>query len=303
MLPAHPGVGGIRFCLGGNVFGWTADHDTSFAILDYFYEIGGRMVDTADCYSNGVSEKLIGEWMESRAVRKDMLIGTKMGIAGTPGTLKPTNIAAALQGALDRLRTDYVDIFYAHNDEPHTPQDEVAAGFDALVRQGRVREIGASNFSQKRFIDALESADRLGATPYTVLQPGFNLVSRESYSQELQEICVTRGIAVFPYFGLASGYLTGKYRTEDDFARAGSRGEWARGYATKGSAVMTVLDELNTETGRTHAQISLAWLNNQPAIAAPLASGRDVRQVQELCAVTSFELTADQLERLTAAQR
>jgi aryl-alcohol dehydrogenase-like predicted oxidoreductase len=301
MPHSHPAGGGIRFCLGGNVFGWTADENSSFAVLDRFYEIGGRMIDTADCYSNGTSEKIIGAWMQTRGVRKDILVGTKMGIAGAPGTLEPANVAAALDAALERLKTDYVDIFYAHNDEPQTPQDEVAAGFDALIHAGKAREIGASNFSTARFISALESADRTGITPYTVLQPGFNLVSRENYPRQLQNICVKRGIAVFPYFGLASGYLTGKYRTEDDFAKAGSRGEWARNYAQNSGTVLAVLDQLTAETKRTHAQISLAWLSAQPGIAAPLASGRNVEQLEELCDVTSFDLTVDQLERLTAA--
>lgn len=300
-LGQHAAIGGIRLALGGNVFGWTADRDTSMEILDSFYASGGRMIDTADCYANGKSEEIIGEWLRSRGVRKDVLIGTKMGVAGTPGMLEAANVARALEAALHRLQTDYVDIFYAHKDEPKTPQDEVAAGFDVLVKAGKVRELGASNFVPERFVGALDSAARHGLRPYTILQPGFNLIWRENFPSSLQTMCLERGIAVLPYFGLASGFLTGKYRTEADLEKAGIRSPWVLEYARKGSAALAILDTLAAETGATHAQLSLAWLNAQPAVAAPLASGRNALQVRALCDSTQLVLTSEQLARLTAA--
>jgi aryl-alcohol dehydrogenase-like predicted oxidoreductase len=301
LTKSHPAIGGLRFALGGNVFGWTADRDTSFAILDCFYERGGRMVDTAEAYANTESEKIIGAWMADRGVRKHMLIGTKTGVMGKPGMLKPETLAAALEASLDRLQTDYVDIYYAHRDEPQTPQAEVAAGFDALVKAGKVREAGASGFTFDRLQGALSAARDNGLTPYTVFQPGFNLVSRSDFPRALQALCVENEIAVFPYFGLASGYLTGKYRTPEDFERAGNRGKWAKAYAQDDGRALAALDQIAAETGATQGQIALAWLAAQPSIAAPLASGKKVAQVEELCAFTSLKLTANQLTRLDAA--
>jgi len=184
---SHHAIGGIRLCLGGNVFGWTADEDASFAILDAFYEAGGRMVDTAQCYSfwveghsGGESETVIGNWLAARGVRSEMLIATKTGVMAQPGDLAPHKVAEELEKSLERLQTDYVDLYYAHRDEETTPLDEIAAGFDALEKAGKVREIGASNFTAERLEEAYEAAEAFGYVPYTVLQNEFNLVNRDA---------------------------------------------------------------------------------------------------------------------------
>lgn len=303
----HHSIGGIRLCLGGNVFGWTADEDASFAVLDRFYEAGGRMVDTAQCYSfwvpghvGGESETVIGKWLASRGVRKDVLIATKTGVMAQPGDLHPHKVAQELDKSLERLQTDYVDLYYAHRDEEHTPIEEIAAGFDALVEEGKVRELGASNFSALRLEEAFEAAEAFGYTPYTVLQNEYNLVNRDGHNADIQAVCHRHGIAHLPYFGLAAGFLTGKYRSVDDFAQS-ARGQGMDRFFDKGQPVLKVLDEVVAETGATHAAIALAWLNAQPGIAAPIASARTVEQLEVLLPSVSLELSEDQLARLTAA--
>lgn len=304
----HPSIGGIRLCFGGNVFGWTLDRDASFAILDAFYEAGGRMIDSAEGYSSwipgnkgGESEAIIGEWMESRGVRKDMLIGTKTGMGGPPYALKPEKVSAALEGSLERLRTDYVDLYYAHRDDKTTPLDEVISGYDALVKSGKARELGASNYTVERLGAVTKLADRMGMTPFTVLQPEFNLVSRGEYQGSLQALCVDRDIAVLPYYGLAAGFLSGKFRKPEDWAgssRASSLDKFA-GYG--GFDVLTVMDEVAAETGATLAQIALAWLNTQPGIVAPIVSATKPDQLTDLLGAARLELSAEQVARLDAA--
>jgi aryl-alcohol dehydrogenase-like predicted oxidoreductase len=305
MAIAHPGLGGVRIVFGGNVFGWTIDQDQSFAVLDAFYERGGRMIDSAEGYSSwvpgnkgGESETIIGAWMESRGVRSEMKIGTKTGMGGPPGALAPAKVAAALQGSLDRLRTDYVDLYYAHRDEPQTPLDEVVEGFDALVRTGKVRELGASNFATERLAQSLDIAARKGLTGYTVLQPGYNLVWRGEFPLELHRLAVERGLAVLPYYSLAAGFLSGKYRSPEDLT--GARGGSAKMFAENGWRALPVLDAVARETGSTPSEVALAWLAAQPAIYAPIASGTSLAQVEQLCAAARLELSPDQLARLTA---
>lgn len=305
MTKAHGGLGGIPMVFGGNVFGWTIDRDRSFAVLDAFYEGGGRMIDSAECYSNwvpgnqgGESEAIIGEWLESRGVRAEMRIATKTGMGGPPGALAPAKVAAALDASLERLRTDYVDLYYAHRDETQTPMDEVVAGFDALVQSGKVRELGASNFATERFEAALDSAARQGLVGYTVLQPGYNLVWRGEFPRSLHQLAVDRGIAVLPYYALASGFLTGKYRSADDFT--GMRGGGARTFAEGGWQALPVLEAIAGEMDATMAEVALAWLTAQPAIHAPIASATSPEQVAQLCAAAALVLSDDQLARLTA---
>lgn len=304
-MVANQGLSGIRLCFGGNVFGWTIDRDQSFAVLDAFYEGGGRMIDSAEGYSSwvagnkgGESETIIGAWLESRGVRSEMKIATKTGMGGPPGALAPEKVAAALEGSLERLRTDYVDLYYAHRDEAQTPLDTAVAGFGALVKAGKVRELGASNFTAERLALSLDSAARQGLTGYTVLQPGYNLVWRGEFPRELHQLAVDRGLAVLPYYALAAGFLTGKYRTPEDLT--GARGGSARMFAEAGWRALPVLAEVARETGATMGTVALAWLSAQPAIYAPVASGTSVRQVEELCAAARLELSPDQLARLTA---
>jgi aryl-alcohol dehydrogenase-like predicted oxidoreductase len=305
MGDAQAGLGGIRMVFGGNVFGWTIDRDRSFAVLDAFYEGGGRMIDSADGYSSwvpgnkgGESETIIGAWLESRGVRGEMRITTKTGMGGPPGALAPDTVARALAASLDRLRTDYVDLYYAHRDEPQTPIDEVVAGLDVLVRRGAVRSLGASNFTTARLAQSLDSAARQGLTGYSVLQPGYNLVWRGEFPADLHALAVDRGLAVLPYYALAAGFLTGKYRTPDNLT--GTRGSSAKMFAEQGWQALPVLDAIAAETGATMAAVALAWLNAQPAVHAPVASGTTVEQVAQLCAAARLTLDADQLARLTA---
>jgi len=306
MAEAHPGIGGIGLCFGGNVFGWTLDRDQSFAILDSFYEAGGRMIDTAEGYSSwipgnkgGESETIIGEWMELRGVRKDMLIATKTGMGGPPLALKPDKVAAAIEGSLDRLRTDYVDIYYAHRDDRTTPLDKVISGYDDLVKAGKARELGASNYTAERLGAITKLADRMGMTPFSVLQPKFNLVWRHEYEGALQDLCIARGIAVLPYYGLASAFLSGKFRKPEDLEGT-ARGGGAREFAENGGwAMLPTLDQIAAETGTTPAQVALAWLRTQSGIAAPVASATKQEQLKDLIGSARLELDAAQVERLT----
>lgn len=308
MADTHPGIGGIKLCFGGNVFGWTLNRDRSFEILDAFYEAGGRMIDSAEGYSSwipgnrgGESESILGEWMELRGVRKDMLIATKTGMSGPPFALKPEKVAAAMEASLERLRTDYVDIYYAHRDDKTTPLDEVVSGYDDLVKLGKARELGASNYTAERLGAITRLADRMGMTPFTVLQPKFNLVWRHEYEGALQDLCVTRGIAVLPYYGLASAFLSGKFRKPEDLEGT-ARGGGAREFAENGGwAMLPVLDAVAQETGATPAQVALAWLRTQPGVAAPLASASKMEQLADLVASASLELDESQTKRLNDA--
>jgi aryl-alcohol dehydrogenase-like predicted oxidoreductase len=289
------------------VFGFTADEDTSFAILDRFYEHGGRMVDTAQGYSvwvpghvGGESETVIGKWLASRGVRSDMRIATKTGMFGKPGDLAPHKVAEELAKSLERLQTDYIDLYYAHRDEPETPVQEVIHGFDALVKQGLVREVGASNFDAERLAEAHTAAHSNGIVPYTVLQNEYNLVERDSYGPDLQRLCQERGIAMLPWFGLAAGFLTGKYRTREDLTRF-NRGSSIERFFDKGLTVLPVLDAVAAETGASHGAVALAWLMRQPSIAAPIASASKPEQLDVQFEALTLDLSEDQLARLTAA--
>ena len=303
----HWSIAGIPLVLGGNVFDFTADVDTSFAILDRFYEHGGRMVDTAQGYSDwvpghvgGESEAVIGKWLKSRGVRSEMRIATKTGMHGKPGDLQPGKVAEELNKSLDRLQTDYVDLYYAHRDEPQTPLEEVAGGFDALVKSGLVRELGASNYDANRLAAAHDAALSNGLTPFTVLQNEFNLVERDSYDSDLQRLCIDRGIAMLPWFGLAAGFLTGKYRTREDLQRF-NRGSSIERFFDKGLKVLPALDAVAAELGASHGAVALAWLMRQPGIAAPIASASKPEQLDVQFEALGLELSDDQLARLTAA--
>jgi aryl-alcohol dehydrogenase-like predicted oxidoreductase len=308
MPDSHPAIAGIRLVLGGNVFGWQLDTDKSFAVLDAFYEAGGRMIDTAEGYSawvpgnkGGESEAIIGAWQESRGVRGDIRIHTKTGMGGTPGALAPDKVAAALEGSLERLRTDYLDLYYAHYDEPQTPIEDVVSGFDALVKAGKIRSVGASNYAPDRLAAALDAADRLGLTGYSVLQPEYNLVARGGFEGPLQELSVARGIRVLPYYGLAAGFLTGKYASAEDWKGTSRAHSLDQAAAKGGWDVLAAMKDVSAEAGATFAEIALAWLNAQPAIAAPLASATSPRQVAELVKAATVALTPAQIQTLNTA--
>ena len=296
--------------LGGNVFGWTIDQPTSFAVLDAFVDAGGTMIDTADVYSawvpghtGGESETILGAWLQQSGKRDRVLIATKVGMLPGEGgeKLAPARIAAAAEASLKRLGTDRIDLYYAHQDDDATPQDAVLEAFGRLVDAGKVRVIGASNFHAARLQSANAAARDAGLPHYHVLQPEYNLVSRHAFEGELQDYCVTHNVAALPYYGLASGFLTGKYRTPDDLSqsvRGGRMGELLQG---KGAAVLAAMDAVAAETGASLAQIALAWLMAQPGVAAPIASATSVAQLRELTAAWDVTLSADQIDRLTAA--
>ena len=298
----NPALGGIRLVLGGNVFGWTAGQDTSFSILDTFFEAGGRMVDTADMYSawvpghkGGESETVLGAWMKAHGNRKEMRIATKLNGANQPGGLAPEKIAASLEASLKRLQTDYVDLYYAHRDDTQTPLDVIAGGFDVQVRAGKVRAVGASNFTAERLQAARQAALAGGFAPYTVIQNEYNLLVRGQHEGAMCDICTTQGVAALPYYGLAAGFLTGKYRTEADLAKS-PRGQGApKRHLAESLAMLERMDKVAAQTGATLAQIALAWVLARPGIAAPISSATSVAQVKELIGATRLSLSPEHL--------
>jgi aryl-alcohol dehydrogenase-like predicted oxidoreductase len=299
----HPGLGGIPLVFGGNVFGWTLDRDASFAVLDAFYEEGGRMIDTADGYSawvpgnkGGESETIIGAWLESRGVRADMRIATKTGMGGLPGGLKPEKVEAAIAASLERLRTDHVDLYYAHRHDPETPLDEVVSVYDAIVKRGQARELAASNHTAEQLEAVFATAARLGCATYSVLQPQYNLVWRQEYEGPLQDLCVARGMAVLPYYGLASGFLTGKFRSAADWAGSSRAAALAMFATPAGWERLEALRRLAERRGATMAQVALAWLRTRAGVQAPIASATSPAQVRELCASARIDPQGDELD-------
>jgi aryl-alcohol dehydrogenase-like predicted oxidoreductase len=304
----HPAIGGIRLVFGGNVFGWTIDQEQSFRVLDAFYEAGGRMIDSAEGYSSwvpgnkgGESEAVIGAWQESRGVRGQILIGTKTGMGGPPGALKPEAVGKALEGSLERLRSDYVDLYYAHRDDLVTPLDEVVEAYDTAFRTGKARELGASNYTAERLSAVIETAERLGRQPFTVMQPEYNLVIRSGYEGAMQNLCLAKGIAVLPFYGLASGFLSGKYSSASQWEGSPRAHALNQAAESGGWDILKVMAEVAAETGATQAQVAVAWLNAQPGIAAPLMSATSLEQLADLLAGARLQLSAEQVGRLAAA--
>ena len=307
------GTSGLRtppLVLGGNVFGWTVDKAESFRILDAFADAGGVMIDTADVYSawvddnkGGESEAIIGEWLRHSGKRDKVLIATKVGMLPGEGgeKLAPARIAAAVDASLARLGTDHIDLYFAHQDDETVPQEEVAHAFARLVQAGKVRVLGASNFHAGRLKSALDVARREGLAHYQVLQPLYNLVSRHKYEGELCDLCITHNIGVVPFYGLAAGYLTGKYRKESDLAGSARRGGVEPLMQGKGPVVLAAMDEVAAETGATLPQIALAWLAAQEGVTAPIASATSVAQLDEILGSFELQLSQDQLDRLCTA--
>ncbi|MEV6118828.1 aldo/keto reductase [Streptomyces sp. NPDC052109] len=294
--------------LGGNVFGWTADEDTSFAVLDAYAAAGGNFIDTADSYSawiegnkGGESETIIGKWVKARGNRADVVIATKVSQHPEYQGLSAANIKAAADASLRRLDTDYIDLYYTHFDKPEVPVEEIIGALDELVKAGKVRHIAASNISPERLQASLDFSDREGLARYVALQPHYNLVSRDTYEGPLQDLAAKEGLSAVPYFSLASGFLTGKYRpgVKVDSARAGSAAKYAD--SERGQKVLTALDEVATAHDAPVATVALAWLAAQPTITAPIASARTVDQLPALLAVADLKLTQEEVARLTEA--
>lgn len=290
--------------LGGNVFGWTADRQQSFAVLDAFVAGGGRSIDTADVYSNwapgndgGVSEQIIGEWVASRGIRDSVIIGTKVfSLPARPG-LSPANIASAVDDSLRRLQTDYLDIYYAHRDDADVAQEEYIAAFDSLVKAGKVRAVGASNFSADRLRSAVAIANEAGLTPFTIAQDQWSLVERDIESTNVSTLAEL-GITELPYFSLASGFLSGKYRagTTVDSQRASGASAYLEN--PKNVELLGALDELAKAHSASVTAVSLAWLRAQSVVGAPIASARTLDQVPALLEIVS--LSDAEVARLSA---
>jgi len=310
------GIEVAPLALGGNVFNWTADEPTSFAILDAFVDAGGTMIDTADVYSSwvpghvgGESERLIGSWLRRNPAKRDkVVIATKVGFLDGEivegeyvAALEPEVIARGCDASLKRLGADRIDLYYQHRDNERVPLADSLGAFDLLREQGKIRAIGLSNFTAERADEAVRTSRRLGLMPPVSLQPMYNLVEREPFEDELRDAALRNDLGVFPYYSLANGFLTGKYRSIGDLDKS-PRGKRVSGYLEgKGRRVLDALDDVSAETGAAPATISLAWLMAQPAVTAPIASATSLDQLSELTAAMYLTLTPVQLDRLNAA--
>jgi aryl-alcohol dehydrogenase-like predicted oxidoreductase len=294
-------------CLGGNTFGWTSDRDTSFAVLDAYTEAGGDFVDTADVYSafapgnvGGESETVLGEWFATSSRRDAVVLATKVGQHPEFRGLGADNIARAADASLERLQTDHIDLYYAHRDDPDTALGETAAAFDALVQAGKVRHIGLSNYSAERIRQWMDIADDNGFARPVALQPHYNLVRRHEFESELAPVATEFELGVMPYFALASGFLSGKYRTRDDFDDS-ARSGFASVYLNDESVhVLEVADEIAKAHDVAMPTVAIAWLSAKPTVVAPIASARVPEQLKALSAAMTFTLSADELDRLDA---
>jgi aryl-alcohol dehydrogenase-like predicted oxidoreductase len=293
--------------LGGNVFGWTADEAESFAVLDGYAAAGGNFIDTADVYSawapgnsGGESETILGRWVADRGRRDQTIIATKVGKHPQYSGLSAKTIRAAAECSLKRLGTEYIDLYYAHADDEKTPLEETLGAFDALVREGKVRYIAASNYSAPRLAKALEVSDREGYPRYVALQQHYNLMERHQYEGELADLVAKQGLSSIPYFALASGFLTGKYRPG---AKVQSqRAQSAGAYLTeKGIKVLAALEEVASAHNAAIATIALAWLAAQPTVVAPIASARTTEQLPDLLSVSEVRLSDHDIGRLNEA--
>ncbi len=294
-------------CLGGNVFGWTADESQSFEVLDTYTAAGGNFVDTADVYSawvagnaGGESETILGRWMAERRNRDRVVVATKVGVLPGLAGLSAETIRTAAEASLRRLRTDRIDLYYAHEDDAATPLEETLGAFDALVREGKVLSIAASNYTAPRLAEALAVSNRLAIARYVALQPHYNLVHRGTYEGGLEALCVREGLACFPYYALASGFLSGKYRAGSTVE--GARAKGAGKYLDeRGLRVLAALDAIAAERGTTVAAVSLAWLLTRPGVVAPIASARTPGQLADLLPAVSLRLTGEEQALLNGA--
>jgi aryl-alcohol dehydrogenase-like predicted oxidoreductase len=307
------GRSGLRIAplvLGGNVFGWTIDQPSSFEILDAFLDAGFNLVDTADVYSRwapgnqgGESETILGNWLRKGGKRDRILIATKMGKEMGPGKkgLSRKYIQEAVEGSLRRLQTDYIDLYQAHDDDPGTPMEETLDAFAGLVKAGKVRTLGASNFQAARLETALELSRKNGLPRYESLQPLYNLYERKSYESELEPVCQAQQVGVICYYGLASGFLTGKYRSAVDLSKS-TRGRGIGKYLNDRSfSILASLDRIGAKHGAAPATIALAWLMQRSSVTAPIASATDPKQLGELLKAADLTLDAADLEALHGA--
>ena len=291
---------------GGNVFGWSVDEKRSFELLDAFVDAGGNLIDTADVYSawvpgnhGGESETIIGNWLKQSGKRDQVVLATKVAKWAEHPGLSPANIHQAVDGSLKRLQTDHIDLYQAHEDDASVPLAETLGAFARLIESGKVRVIGASNYGAARFADALAVSKQHNLPRYESLQPEYNLVSRDSYEKELEPLIRAENIGVISYYALASGFLSGKYRSEADLARSSARGGSVKKYLNpRGLQVLAALDAIAAAHHATPAQVALAWLIARPGITAPIASATSVEQLHELLDATSLQLSPDEIAQL-----
>jgi aryl-alcohol dehydrogenase-like predicted oxidoreductase len=291
---------------GGNVFGWSADEQRSFELLDAFVDAGFNLIDTADVYSawvpgnrGGESETIIGKWLKLSGKRDKVVIATKVAKWGEHPGLSPMNINQAVEGSLKRLQTDHIDLYQAHEDDATVPLHETLGAFAKLIEQGKVRVIGASNYGADRFGEALAVSASHGLPRYETLQPEYNLVNRGSYEKELEPLVIAENIGVINYYALASGFLSGKYRSEADLAKSAARSGAVQKYlSTHGLGVLAALDKVAGAHGATPAQVALAWLIARPSVTAPIASATSIAQLKELFGAVSLQLTREDIATL-----
>ncbi|SNY74575.1 aldo/keto reductase [Paractinoplanes atraurantiacus] len=304
----NSGIDVFPLSLGGNVFGWTSDKDASFEVLDQYVSGGGNFIDTADGYSawvpgnsGGESETIIGEWLRSRGHRDQIVVATKVSQHPQFRGLSATTIAAAADASLGRLGVEHIDLYYAHYDDESTPLIETAAAFDALVRAGKVRAVAVSNYTGARIREWIEIARREGFALPVAVQPHYNLVARANYETDIAPVAAAENLAVVPYYGLASGFLTGKYRTTEDLSKSPRGGGAAALLENGGLDVVGALDKIARDRGAEIATVALAWLRQRPRVVAPIASASTTAQLPALLASATFDLSADEAAALDAA--
>jgi aryl-alcohol dehydrogenase-like predicted oxidoreductase len=300
-------------CLGGNVFGWTATEAASFAVLDAAVDAGLNFIDTADTYSvwvsghrGGESETVIGNWLKRSAKRRDMVIATKVGMEMSPDHkgLSAAHIASSVEGSLRRLQTDYIDLYFSHRDDASVPFEETLGAFQKLIAQGKVRAIGASNHTAARLAESLEISRRCGLPRYEVLQPLYNLYSRSDYEATLEPLCLDQQLGVVSYFALASGFLSGKYRTPADASKSlRGKGIVEKYLNERGLGILAALDDVGRRHKASAASVALAWQIARPSVTAPIASATTVSQLNELIAATQLNLDQAAIEQLNAASK
>jgi len=295
---------------GGNVFGWTADEATSFALLDAFVDRGFNAIDTADMYSNwvpghqgGESETILGAWLARSGKRGQVILATKVGtdLGGGRKGLKAAYIKESVEGSLRRLRTDHIDLYQSHVDDAATPLDETLKAFGDLIQEGKVRFVGASNYNGSRLTQALDLGGKGGLAPYRTLQPHYNLHARQDYETDLAPVVAAHGLGVIPYFSLAAGFLTGKYRTREDAVGAARERSVGNYFDARGERILKALAALSAATGAAQATLALAWLLAKPNISAPIVSATSLKQLDSLLAAAELRLTEGQLTELDEA--
>jgi len=307
------GRSGIKvksFCFGGNVFGWTANEATSFDLLDAFVDSGFEFVDTADVYSTwvlgnkgGDSEEIIGKWFKRSGKRDQIILATKVGkpMGADKKGLSKAYITKAVEDSLKRLQTDYIDLYQSHEDDKSTQLAETMEAFTDLIKQGKVRAIGASNYSGERLKEAVKVSLDNGLASYQTIQPEYNLYSREGYEKDLEPVCLENNIGVITYYSLASGFLTGKYRSENDLSKSGRGGGVKRFLNPRGFKILDALDKVAKEYSATPASVAIAWVIAKPGIVAPIASATSVKQLREITKATELNLSKDTIELLNKA--